>query len=168
MWAALSLCALIACMHCSLAEQPNIILMNMDDLGWGDLGVMGHPAKETPNLDKMASEGILFTEFYTSAAICSPSCATLLTGRLPLRNGFYQSTYPGRNAYTPQDIMGGIQDQELLIPELLGKVGYRSKLVGKWHLGHQEQFLPLKHGFQVIFAATATATFSSVGMVWSS
>ena len=110
---------------------------------------MGHPARETPNLDRMASEGILFTEFYTSAAICSLSRASLLTGRLPLRNGFYQSTYPGRNAYTPQNIVGGIQDEEVLIPEILGKVGYRSKLVGKWHLGHQEQFLPLKNGFQV-------------------
>ena len=142
---------MLAWAHCCWGEhQPNMIIMNMDDLGWGDLGVMGHPAKETPNLDRMASEGILFTEFYTSAAICSPSRASLLTGRLPLRNGFYQSTYPGRNAYTPQDITGGIQEEEVLIPEVLAKGGYRSKIVGKWHLGHQEQFLPLNHGFQVI------------------
>ena len=143
--------AIVAWVQCCWGEnQPNLIIMNMDDMGWGDLGVMGHPAKETPNLDRMASEGILFTEFYTSAAICSPSRASLLTGRLPLRNGFYQNTYPGRNAYTPQEITGGIQEEEVLIPEILSKVGYRSKIVGKWHLGHQEQFLPLNHGFQVI------------------
>jgi hypothetical protein len=81
---------------------PNFILMNMDDLGWGDLGVTGHPARETPHLDRMAAGGLLHTDFYASAAICSPSRASLLTGRLPLRTGFYQNTYPGRNAYTPQ------------------------------------------------------------------
>ena len=75
---------------------PNIILMNMDDMGWGDLGVLGHPAKETPHLDRMAAEGVLLTSFYTAAAICSPSRASLLTGRLPVRNGFYQTTFPGR------------------------------------------------------------------------
>ena len=140
---------LLICCNCAKCETPNFILMNMDDMGWGDLGIMGHPSKETPNLDKMASEGVLFPEFYTSAAICSPSRASLLTGRLPVRNGFYQSTYQGRNAYTPQNIVGGIQDDELLLPEVLREAGYRSKIVGKWHLGHQEQFLPLNHGFQV-------------------
>ena len=98
---------------------------------------------------RMASEGVLLPQFYTSAAICSPSRASLLTGRLPLRTGFYQNTFPGRNAYTPQEILGGIQDSEVLLPELLATVGYRSKIVGKWHLGHQPQFLPLQHGFQV-------------------
>ena len=98
----------------------------------------------------MSSEGILFPQFYTSAAICSPSRASLLTGRLPLRNGFYQTSYPGRNAYTPQEIVGGIKEQEILIPEILATVGYRSKLVGKWHLGHRPQYLPLNHGFQVL------------------
>ena len=99
--------------------------------------------------DRMAQEGLLFPQFYTSAAICSPSRASLLTGRLPLRTGFHQNTFPGRNAYTPQEIVGGIQDSEVLLPELLATVGYRSKIVGKWHLGHRPQFLPLQHGFQV-------------------
>jgi len=66
-------------------------------MGWGDLGVHGHPARETPNIDKLASEGIIFTDFYTAAAICSPSRASLLTGRLPIRNGFYSNNYRGRN-----------------------------------------------------------------------
>ena len=117
--------------------------------------------------NRMARQGILFPEFYTSAAICSPSRASLLTGRLPLRNGFYQNTYSGRNAYTPQQIVGGIPDEELLVSELLLRYspscltlknlrvtfcskGYRTKLVGKWHLGHQPRYHPLKHGFQVI------------------
>ena len=98
---------------------------------------------------RMARQGILFPEFYTSAAICSPSRASLLTGRLPLRNGFYQNTYTGRNAYTPQQIIGGIPENEVLVSELLVNNGYRTKLVGKWHLGHRPQYHPLKHGFQV-------------------
>ena len=101
----------------------------------------------------MASEGLLHTDFYSSAAICSPSRASLLTGRLPVRNGFYQNTYPGRNAYTPQEIIGGISDTELLIPEILLESGYRTKIEGKWHLGHREQYLPLRHGFQEWFGA---------------
>ena len=96
------LCAAAAAAAAASQPPPNFILMNMDDLGWGDLGITGHPARETPNLDKMAAGGLLHTEFYSSAAICSPSRASLLTGRLPLRTGFYQTTYPGRNAYTPQ------------------------------------------------------------------
>lgn len=102
-------------------------------MGYGDLGVFGEPNKETPNLDKMAAEGVLLTDFYTANPLCSPSRAALLTGRLPIRNGFYTDNAHARNAYTPQEIDGGITQSELLIPELLKKAGYRSKLVGKWY-----------------------------------
>ena len=71
----------------------------------------------------------------------------MLTGRLPVRNGFYSDNYRGRNAYTPQNIMGGIRDSELLISEALKKAGYNTKLIGKWHLGHRAKFHPLRHGF---------------------
>ncbi|CAH1779358.1 unnamed protein product [Owenia fusiformis] len=135
------------------SSRPNIIIMLMDDMGWGDLGVFGHPAKETPNLDKMAAEGMLFPDFYASNPLCSPSRAALLTGRLPIRNGFYTTNAHARNGYTPQIIVGGIGDDELLLPEILSTVGYRNKLVGKWHLGHQSQFHPLKHGFHEWFGA---------------
>nr|XP_039261192.1 N-acetylgalactosamine-6-sulfatase-like [Styela clava] len=134
-------------------QKPNIIFMLMDDMGWGDLGIFGHPAKETPNLDKMSAEGMLFTDFYSANPLCSPSRAAMLTGRLPLRNGFYTSTYHGHNGYTPQNIVGGISDSEVLLPELLKQAGYYTKLIGKWHLGHQEQYLPLKHGFDEWFGA---------------
>ncbi|XP_030831398.1 N-acetylgalactosamine-6-sulfatase isoform X2 [Strongylocentrotus purpuratus] len=136
-----------------VAAPPNIIVMLMDDMGWGDLGIYGNPAKETPNLDQMAAEGILLPDFYSGNPLCSPSRAALLTGRLPIRNGFYTTNEHARNAYTPQIIVGGIQDNEILLPELLQKAGYRNKLVGKWHLGHQPQFHPLKHGFDEWFGA---------------
>nr|XP_054748513.1 N-acetylgalactosamine-6-sulfatase-like isoform X1 [Lytechinus pictus] len=134
-------------------SRPNIIVMLMDDMGWGDLGVYGNPAKETPNLDQMAAEGILLPDFYSGNPLCSPSRAALLTGRLPIRNGFYTTNEHARNGYTPQIIVGGIQDDEILLPELLQKAGYRNKIVGKWHLGHQPQFHPLKHGFDEWFGS---------------
>ncbi|KPP77394.1 N-acetylgalactosamine-6-sulfatase-like [Scleropages formosus] len=122
-------------------------------MGWGDLGVFGQPAKETPNLDRMAAEGMLFPNFYAANPLCSPSRAALLTGRLPVRNGFYTTNAHARNAYTPQEIVGGISQDEILLPEMLRKVGYVSKIVGKWHLGHRSQYLPLEHGFDEWFGS---------------
>ncbi|NP_001180574.1 N-acetylgalactosamine-6-sulfatase isoform 2 precursor [Mus musculus] len=134
-------------------QPPNIVLLLMDDMGWGDLGVNGEPSRETPNLDRMAAEGMLFPSFYSANPLCSPSRAALLTGRLPIRNGFYTTNAHARNAYTPQEIMGGIPNSEHLLPELLKKAGYTNKIVGKWHLGHRPQFHPLKHGFDEWFGS---------------
>ncbi|XP_036605212.1 N-acetylgalactosamine-6-sulfatase [Trichosurus vulpecula] len=134
-------------------RPPNIVFLLMDDMGWGDLGVFGEPSKETPNLDRMAAEGMLFPNFYTASPLCSPSRAALLTGRLPIRNGFYTTNGHARNAYTPQEIVGGIQDSEFLLPELLKKAGYVNKIVGKWHMGHRPQFHPLRHGFDEWFGS---------------
>ncbi|XP_033626135.1 N-acetylgalactosamine-6-sulfatase-like isoform X2 [Asterias rubens] len=137
----------------SASQKPNIIIMMMDDMGWGDLGILGQPAKETPHLDQMAAEGTLMTDFYAANPLCSPSRAALLSGRLPIRNGFYTTNQHARNAYVPQFLDGGIQDGEVLLPELLRTVGYKSKIIGKWHLGHQTQYLPLKHGFDEFFGS---------------
>src|SRR4026209_340728 len=73
--------------HAAAAEKPNIIIIYADDLGWGDLGCYGHPTTRTPNLDRMAAEGMRFTSFYSAAEVCTPSRAALMTGRYPLRNG---------------------------------------------------------------------------------
>ncbi|XP_078690387.1 N-acetylgalactosamine-6-sulfatase-like isoform X2 [Branchiostoma floridae x Branchiostoma belcheri] len=135
------------------ASPPNIIIMLMDDMGWGDLGILGQPEKETPQLDKMAAEGMLLTDFYTANPLCSPSRAALMTGRLPIRNGFYTTNDHARNGYTPQEIVGGIADSEILVSELLAQKGYRNKIIGKWHLGHRPQYLPLRHGFHEWFGA---------------
>ncbi|XP_059151238.1 N-acetylgalactosamine-6-sulfatase-like isoform X2 [Physella acuta] len=133
--------------------SPNFVILLMDDMGWGDLGVFGEPNKETPNLDRMAAEGMLFPDFYSANPLCSPSRAALLSGRLPIRNGFYTNNLPARNAYTPQDIVGGIPDYEILLPELLHQKGYHNKIIGKWHLGHQPHYHPLKHGFDEWFGS---------------
>jgi len=133
--------------------KPNIVVMLMDDMGWGDLGVNGQIHRETPNIDKLAQSGILFTDFYSANPLCSPSRAAMLTGRLPIRNGFYTDNMKMRNAYTPQEIVGGIKDGEKLMSESLKEAGYATGLIGKWHLGHQEKYLPLNHGFDEWFGA---------------
>ncbi|XP_025114777.1 N-acetylgalactosamine-6-sulfatase-like isoform X2 [Pomacea canaliculata] len=122
-------------------------------MGWGDLGIYGQPSKETPNLDWMASKGMLLPDFYSANPLCSPSRAALLSGRLPIRNGFYTTNEHARNAYTPQDIVGGIPDTEILLPEILQRLGYRSKIIGKWHLGQQPKYHPLIHGFDEWFGS---------------
>ncbi|KAG9352487.1 hypothetical protein JZ751_020901 [Albula glossodonta] len=152
----LLLLGLSCCCHSEVpinGSTPNIIIMLMDDMGWGDLGVFGQPSKETPNLDRMAAEGMVFPNFYTANPLCSPSRASLLTGRLPVRNGFYTTNAHARNAYTPQEIVGGISDDEILLPQMLKKMGYVNKIIGKWHLGHRPNHLPLEHGFDKWFGA---------------
>ena len=120
--------------------KPNIVVFYVDDMGYGDLGVYGNPRAHTPNLDKMAAEGVRFTEFYSPSALCSPSRAGLLTGRYPVRYGMAHDVfYPGSEA--------GLPPEEITLAEMLKPAGYRSGFFGKWHLGHQQPFLPLQQGF---------------------
>jgi arylsulfatase A len=123
--------------------QPNIVMIYADDLGWGDLGCYGNPTIRTPNLDRLASEGARFTQFYSAAPLCSPSRASLLTGRYPVRSGINFVLFP--------DSMGGLPETELTIAELLRQRGYATHITGKWHLGHLPQYLPTKHGFDGYF-----------------
>ncbi|MBM3766093.1 MAG: arylsulfatase, partial [Acidobacteria bacterium] len=124
-------------------KLPNIVLIYADDLGSGDLGCYGHPLIRTPHLDRMAAEGIRFTQFYSAAPLCSPSRAALMTGRYPIRSGINFVLFP--------DSTGGIPDSELTIAQLLKQRGYATQIVGKWHLGHLPQYLPTKHGFDNYF-----------------
>jgi arylsulfatase A-like enzyme len=124
-------------------RRPNIVIIYADDLGYGDLGCYGHPVNRTPNLDRMAGEGVRFTQFYSAAASCSPSRAALLTGRLPIRSGLTRVLSPFST--------GGVPDSEILLSEALKTVGYATAIVGKWHLGWQKQFLPTRHGFDHYF-----------------
>jgi arylsulfatase A-like enzyme len=142
------LCASVPLSEVSSAAelQPNIVVIFADDLGYGDLSCFGHPTIKTPNLDRMASEGMRMTQFYSAAEVCTPSRAALLTGRLPPRNGQCGS----RRVYFP-DSKGGIQAEEITIPELLKSKGYATACLGKWHLGHLPQFLPGKHGFDYFY-----------------
>ena len=124
-------------------EQPNIIIFFADDLGYGDLGSYGHPYIRTPNLDAMAAEGQRWTDFYVAAPVCSPSRAALLTGKLPMRTGLWGKRL---GVFFP-NAPGGMPHEERTLPEALKEVGYRTGMVGKWHLGDRAEFLPTRHGF---------------------
>lgn len=133
---------------------PNIIFIFADDLGYGDLSCFGAKDIKTPNIDRLANEGIKFTDFYSASPVCSPSRAALLTGRLPQRMGINGVFFP--------DSFTGMSPSEITIPELLKQKGYTSGIVGKWHLGHHCQFLPLQQGFDSYFGIPYSNDMSSV------
>jgi arylsulfatase A len=122
---------------------PNVVIIFCDDLGYGDLGSYGHPSIRTPNLDRMATEGMRYTDFYTADSVCSPSRSALLTGWLRVRTGMYGDR---RRVLFP-DSVGGLAASEITIAKALKPRGYATAIVGKWHLGWQPEFSPLRHGF---------------------
>jgi len=142
----------VSCDRKTIEENvlPNIIIINVDDLGYGDLGCYGSKINKTPNLDKMAEEGMLLTSFYSASAMCTPSRASLLTGCYPQRVGF--SRLPNEIGHVLLAAEPtGLNPYEIAIPELLKTKGYKTKMVGKWHLGDQPQFLPTRQGFDSFF-----------------
>jgi len=124
-------------------RPPNFIIIVADDLGYGDLGVYGHPVIRTPNLDRMASEGVRLTNFYAAASTCTPSRAALLTGRYPIRSGLIRVLHP-REPF-------GIPDYEITLAEALKALGYSTACIGKWHLGDLSMYSPNRHGFDYFF-----------------
>lgn len=125
------------------SRSPNIIHILMDDVGYDDLGCFGSPDIKTPNIDALAEKGMKFTEFYAPHGTSTPSRAALLTGRYAPRvnNG------TGLAVLFPHTPNGLEDEDEICITELLKKQGYTTGLVGKWHLGHLPQYLPVVHGF---------------------
>ena len=128
------------------AEPANIVIFFADDLGYGDLGCYGSPTIRTPHLDRMAAEGMRFTDFYSAAEVCTPSRAALLTGRYPIRNGMCGN----RRVLFPNS-QGGLPATEFTLAEALLEQGYATAHIGKWHLGIHEGSRPLDQGFQHSF-----------------
>ncbi|HEV2294008.1 MAG TPA: sulfatase [Tepidisphaeraceae bacterium] len=124
------------------ASLPNVILVFADDLGYGDLGCYGGK-NPTPNLDRMAEQGIRFTDFYVAQPLCTASRAALLTGCYPNRIGLLGALGPRAQI--------GINDRETTLAELFKSRGYATAIFGKWHLGHLPQFLPTRHGFDEFY-----------------
>jgi arylsulfatase A-like enzyme len=120
-------------------STPNIVLILMDDMGYGDIGRTGANQYETPNINRLASQGMQFTWYYSPQAVSSASRAGLLTGCYPNRIGISGALMPWAQV--------GINSDETTIAEILKQKGYHTSIIGKWHLGHLKQFLPLQHGF---------------------
>ena len=131
------------------SAKPNIVILFIDDMGYGDIGPFGNKVNQTPHLDRMAEEGIKFTQFYVANTACTPSRSALLTGTYAHRigmdggNGNLAVTFPGDSR--------GLNPNEITIAEMLRENGYATGCFGKWHLGDQPQFMPLAQGFDTYF-----------------
>jgi arylsulfatase A len=151
--AVLGLCALGMISVTQIAEaaqqKPNIVIIFTDDQGYADVGCFGSVNIKTPNLDRMAGEGMRFTDFYVAAPVCTPSRAGLMTGCYPQRLSMALMPRTGdrMGKVLFPDSPGGLNPDEITIPELLKTQGYATGMVGKWHLGHHPEFLPTRHGF---------------------
>ena len=131
-----------------MEDRPNIILINCDDLGYGDLGSYGSTRNNTPHLDRLAAEGKRFTDFYMASPLCSPSRGAMMTGCYPPRISFGE--FHGEVVLFPGDDIG-LHSDETTIASQLKKAGYATKIIGKWHCGDQPKFLPTRHGFDEYF-----------------
>lgn len=127
----------------NLSPQPNIVLIFCDDLGYADVGCFGAKGWKTPNIDRLAREGVRFTQFYVAQAVCSASRAALMTGCYPNRVGIQGALGPNSKI--------GIHRDEMTLAEVVKQRGYATAIFGKWHLGHERPFLPVHHGFDEYF-----------------
>src|SRR5579871_6026944 len=147
----LTLCALVLANSSALAaDKPNVVLILIDDLGQRDLGCYGSTFYKTPNIDKMAREGIRFTDYYSACPVCSPTRASILTGKYPQRMNI-TDWIPGRPDQSTQRlnrpaIRNELPLEEVTIAKTLKAQGYATALIGKWHLGGKG-FEPEKYGF---------------------
>ena len=128
--------------------RPNVVLINCDDLGYGDLGCYGSTKNRTPTLDQLAADGLRLTSFYQASPVCSPSRAALLTGCYPIRIGF--GSFDGLPVLFPGHALG-LAPTEISLATVLRSAGYRTQMIGKWHCGDQPDFLPTNHGFEHYF-----------------
>jgi uncharacterized sulfatase len=161
----------------SVEDRPNIVFILADDLGYGDVGFNEHTVIDTRNLDTLAAQGIVFTDFYAPSSICTPSRFGFLTGRYALRQGLaypFHHVNPGLimnigsrfanfigavDMRGERNIINGLMQSEITIPELLKLAGYKTGVVGKWHLGtisQDDQFHPFNHGFDYFVGLEAS------------
>ena len=122
----------------SLARSPNVVVIFIDDMGYGDIGPYGATKQRTPHLDRMAKEGMKLTSFY-AAPVCSVSRAQMMTGCYGARVSVPGVYFPGQSV--------GLNPSEITVAERLKEKGYATQIIGKWHLGDQPEFLPTRQGF---------------------
>lgn len=136
-------CLLFNSAESTAAERPNVILVYMDDMGWGDIGTQGAVGFKTPHLDQLAAEGLRCTRFYSVCSVCSASRAGLMTGCYPARVMERSVLFP--------DSKTALHPDENTMAEMFKANGYKTHMIGKWHLGHQASVLPTEQGFQSYF-----------------
>lgn len=136
-------------------QQPNFIILLVDDLGYNDVGCYGSSLIKTPRIDQMASEGARYMDFYTAPS-CTPTRAALMTGSHAPRVGFGDNLQNVHGKFSPSQVVHpdspyGLNPDEITLPEILKTAGYSTGMVGKWHLGDAEKFNPVHHGFDYFF-----------------
>ncbi|MBN2155565.1 MAG: sulfatase [Candidatus Lokiarchaeota archaeon] len=147
--------------NADIVDKPNILIILCDDLGYGDISKFGATTIRTPNIDNLAENGVTFTQFYTSAPLCTPSRAGLLTGRYPNRCLTPHVFFPEKTFWNRvltwigwwRYGVKGLPKDEITISEVLGKIGYKTGLLGKWHLGNHSPHLPNDKGFEFFYGA---------------
>lgn len=167
-------CVFISLLGCTTktekAKPTNFIVIFADDLGYGDLSSFGNPSIQTPHLDQLVREGQKWTNFYAAASVCTPSRAGLLTGRLPIRSGMSSN----KQRVLFPDSKDGFPKSEISLATQLKKANYATACIGKWHLGHRKEHLPLQHGFDYYFGIpysndmdTPQAVYTEKGGYWN-
>ncbi|MCU0796306.1 MAG: sulfatase [Akkermansiaceae bacterium] len=143
--------ALLTALVPAAEKAPNVILIYVDDLGYGDLACYGSEKNKTPHIDRLAQGGMRFTDYYSASSVCTPSRAALLSGCYPSRIGCENFGPKGYAAVLFPGMAEGIHADEKLLPELLKEKNYATAIIGKWHLGDQPEHLPTRHGFDTYF-----------------
>jgi len=142
------------------ATPPNIVLILADDLGWSDLGCYGSTLYETPHLDQLAADGMRFTDAYAACSVCSPTRASILSGKYPARINLTEfipgNFYPYEKLLPGKHVLG-MAPKEVTVAEALQAAGYATAIVGKWHLGREEKHHPSTQGFDVVIDGTSGA-----------
>lgn len=157
----------VSCFAKNPADEklPNFIIIFCDDLGYGDIGTYGSEINRTPNIDKMAEEGMKFTSFYASASVCTPSRASLLTGCYPQRVDMAESRPEGFRSVLLAQSQKGLNPAEITIAEIPQEKGYATACIGKWHVGEQLQFLPVRQGFDYFFGTPGSNNFKNLPLM---
>lgn len=128
------------------SRKANVVVVFVDDLGWSDLSCYGSTFHETPNIDRLAGQGAMFTRAYASCSVCSPTRASLLTGKYPQRVGFTDFLSPGKPS-GENSAKTHLPASETTIGEAFQQAGYRTGYIGKWHVGSEKIGMPKQHGF---------------------
>ena len=140
------------------AERPNVLYIMADDMGWGDLSCYGRPDYKTPSLDRLAAEGVRFTQAYSAAPVCTPTRCAFVTGRYPARTAVgLEEPIVARKQLAEQKRDPGLPPEHPTVASLLKSAGYRTALVGKWHLGYLPKYSPVKSGFEEFFGIMSGA-----------